>query len=503
MSLSRVLLSEKMAVASEHPLASLAGHDVLRKGGNAVDAAIATSFALAVTLHPAGGLGGDFFALVYESKTGKVHCLNSSGWAPSGLTLDLLKSRGDEGIPLFGPTSVVVPGTVAGLSAIHERFGTIDFESLPAAALGYARKGFPASETMCRSVGANFGSLSRQARKTFAPNGRPPRLGDRIRQERLAKVIEDISENGAQAFYRGTPAESICETLSQKGVPTRISDFASFRPEWVQPLRMEYNGYEVFEVPPNSMGATCLLMLKLLSEEKLSRTKPLSPERVKLTMDAAEFAYVRRDAMLGDPKFGKIDLSRFMDTRRRPNLHRGSDSRGGDTTAFSIVDRDGNIVSGIQSLFHHFGSKVFVEDCGLMLNNRAAGFGVAGPNRLEPRKRPLHTLSAVLLTHGEEPKFSIGCSGGDFRPMQHALFITNIVDYSMALEQSIDHPRFLRTGPGAMLAEEGYANLGGLPYEVQRLRYPGTTGVCQGLELLPRAVKAVCDVRGDGLPVGS
>jgi len=502
LTLSRVLLAKRGVVASEQPLASLAGLEILKKGGNAVDAAVATSFALAVTLHCANGLGGDFFGMVYVAKTGRVHCLNSGGWAPSGLTLDSLKSRGEEAVPLYGPFSVVVPGAVAGVWAMHKKLGEMEFKRLPSAALEYAREGFPASQSLCRSIAANLNSLSPSARRVFAPSGAAPTEGDMIRQTELARVIGEVARGGADAFYRGSAAEGIAAALSASGVEVKKSDFGSFKPEWVEPLSLDYRGTTVYEMPPNSMGATCLLMLKYLSRKDLGKTKSLSWERVNLTMKAAELAYQRRDQMLGDPRFGKIDLEGFMQTEGEDVAPTRAIVRPGDTTAFSVMDGEGNIVSAIQSLFHHFGSRVFVENCGIMLNNRASGFSASGPNMLEARKRPLHTLSSLLLAKGGAPKLAVGCSGGDFRPMQHTLFVTNLVDYSMTLEQAVDHPRFLRSGAGAMLVEGGYGDLGGLQYEIQRLPHPGGTGVCQATEVLSDSKKAVCDVRGDGLPAG-
>ncbi|HUI85698.1 MAG TPA: gamma-glutamyltransferase family protein [Nitrososphaerales archaeon] len=502
MALSRVVFAENGVVASEQPLASLAGLEVLKKGGNAVDAAVATSFALSVTFQCANGLGGDFFAMVYVAKTGRIHCLNSSGWAPSGLTLDFLKSKGETDIPLYGPLSVTIPGAVAGFWALHKKLGKLEFKSLPSAAAAYARKGFPASASLCRSITSNLPSFTSGAKRIFAPTGEPPMPGDIIRQAELARVIGEVARGGADAFYRGSAAEEIAQVLSDSGVDVKKSDLSAFKPEWVEPLRLEYRGTTVYEMPPNTMGAACLLMLNYLSQRDMSKTKPLSWERVNLTMKAAELAYRRRDEALGDPRFSEIDLGRFMRLDAEEAKPGGTEVKTGDTTAYSIVDSEGNVVSAIQSLFHHFGSRVFVDGCGIMLNNRASGFSTSGPNALEPRKRPLHTLSSMLLARGGEPKVAIGCSGGDFRPMQHTLFVTNLVDYSMTLEQAIDHARFLRSGKGSMLVEGGYGDLGGLQYEIQRLTHPGPTGVCQGAEVLAESKKAVCDVRGDGLPMG-
>ena len=502
MALSRVGYFEHGAVASEHPLASFAGSEVLRHGGNAFDAAVATSFAMAVTYHPAGGLGGDCFALIYEAKRGKIHCLNSSGWAPSGLTADLLKSKGQLEVPVVGPYSAMVPGTIAGMAEINRKFGTLPLRRLLSPALGYAKRGFPAADGLCRSIAANLGGMSDAAKRVFAPSGTPPSPGDWLKQEALGKVIEAVARGGTRAFYAGWPAEKIASRLTQLGVDTRKSDFTEFRPEWVEPVKLDYNGTTVWEVPPNSMGATTLLMLERLSKTSLSKLGPLSSERMRLTLEAAKLAYARRDEMLADPRFESIDMQKFMrpGSAAEPARQRGLGER--DTTTFSVADKEGNLVSVAQSLFHHFGCRVFVEECGMMLNSRGAGFRLSGPNRVEPRKRPLHTLSCLILDRGEGPKVAMGTSGGEYRPLQHTLFVTNIVDYKMTLEESVDHPRFLWSGGRSVEVEAGYEPPLPSGYDAVPTPYPGRTGTSHGVEILPNSKKGVCDVRGDGFPAG-
>ncbi len=501
MPLSKVLVSGNGGVASEHPLASLAGCDVLRKGGNAFDASVATSFALSVTMHQLGGLGGDFFGTFYDAKTGEVLCLNSSGWAPSGLTMDLVRSKGESAVPIYGPLSCVVPGQVAGVHSMHDRLGSLEFSDLLRPAASYAREGFPITEGVSRAIAGVYDSITQEARSVFAPDGGPPPPGAWLRQERLARVIDQIAEGGADAFYGGWPAEQIRETLIGMGVPADAGDFRDFKPEWVEPLSLDYRGTTVYEVPPNSMGATSLLMLRILSERDMSAAGPLSRERMAATMEAAETAYARKDRALGDPRFSEIDTEKFVNAPAKPERYAGRVAEG-DTTAFSVVDRDGNIVSGIQSLFRHFGSRVFVPECGIMLNDRASGFSGEGPNRLEPKKRPLHTLSSLILERGESGRLAVGTSGGDFRPMQHALLVANLVDYRMPLEAAVDHPRFLWSEGRDLMVESGYEELGTSRYSVQRLAMPGRTGVCQAIESKGTLKKAVCDVRGEGIPAG-
>jgi gamma-glutamyltranspeptidase / glutathione hydrolase len=498
--LSKTMVAEHAAVASEQPLASLAGYDVLRSGGNAFDAAVATSLALAVTFHPAGGFGGDFLGMFYEAKTGRVSCLNSTGWAPKGLTPDLASAAGEGKVPLFGAASCVVPGYAAGVWEMHKRFGRTEFAKLVAPASEYAERGFPAGDGICRSTAGAFGGLSADARKVFAPSGRIPTPGEWIKQEALGKVIAEYANGGAGSFYGGWPAKKIAEALGALGVPTDEADFRDFKPEWVDPLQLDYRSTKVFEMPPNTMGPTALLILKQLSEIDMSRNGPLSKERIHLTTEAAVAAYSRRDEMLGDPRFTKFSLSEFLSLEGKGTS--GRELKGGDTTAFSVVDGEGNIVSGIQSLFHHFGSRVWVPECGIMLNNRASGFSLKGPNAVAPRKRPLHTLSSMILEKDGRPFLSIGTSGGDWRPMQHALFVTNAVDYHMPADANVAHPRFLWGGGRAVMVEEGYELPEEGQYDIQSLPMPGRTGVCQAIEVSAAYRRAVCDIRGDGIPAG-
>src|SRR5438309_1226779 len=353
--LSRVLLASKFAVASEHPLASVAGHEAMVEGGNAVDAVTATSFALSVLQPALGGIGGDFFALFYEAKTGKVHCINSSGWAPSRLTPKFLEERGHRGVPSFGPFSVVVPGLVKGVHAFQKRFSKKEFPSLLSRAIEYAKDGFAASQGLSNAVRVSLSSLSEEARRAMTASDGPPAPGELIRQKSLAKALQDIADAGPRAFYNGWIAESICEELSGRGVPITIRDFADFEPEWVDPLEIDYRGATVHEVPPNSMGATTLLILSYLRQIDLKRLKPNSRERIELTVKAAQAAYHKRDKMLGDPRFAKINLDEFLEVEgeTRPLIEREQRVLGGaDTRYLAVGDEAGTLVWAMQSLFH-------------------------------------------------------------------------------------------------------------------------------------------------------
>ena len=496
MPLSKVAISTGWSVASEHPLGSISGHEILKDGGNAVDAAAAVAFAIAVLQHPLGGLGGDFFALYYEAKTGKVHCINSSGWAPASMSVEFLKSRGHEGVPFYGPETTVVPGFVKGVHAFQKRFGTKNFKDLLADAVRYAGDGVPVADGLARSIEFNFGGLSEPAKRVFGSGGRPLRAGEILRQTNLAKAIKDISVKGPEAFYKGWIADAICKELTSQGVLYVKKDF-DFEPEWVEPLSIDYRGATVYEIPPNSMGATTLLMLDRLGKHDMAGLKPDSSDRVRLMTDAAREAYGRMDEDLGDPRFVPFDFGRFLGSRGGPGTthHR----ENADTTSFAVADKEGNVVGAIQSLFHHFGSRVYVDGCGILMNNRGSSFRFEGPNRVEPRKRPLHTLS-VLMLEKKEGISALCCSGGDWRPQQHALFATNILDYGMSLEDAIDFPRAILDGRETLRVEAGYSSLDLLDYEINLLPYPGRVGVAHGVEAKEGIRKGVCDVRGDGIP---
>lgn len=499
---NKIFMSKNGAVATEHPLASLAALHVLRSGGNAIDAATAAGFSLAVCQPHLGGLGGDFFALCREQGNKNVHCLNSSGWAPSGVNTDTVRAMGQHTMPVYGPLTAVIPGHVKGLFELHRKFGTIEFSKLISYAIELC-KGFPIYAGLSRGIQLSLDSLPDSAKKIYAPNGKALQAGETLKQEDMASVLTAISKEGPSVFYEGWIAEKTAAKLREAKIPVEPEDFSKFEPEWCKPIQLNYRGVTIYEVPPNSMGPTTLFILKSLDQHSLDKVEPNSSERIATTLDAVKEAYSRRDTVLGDPRFVKFDLDDFLSRGSDPDRLTEVPVRaiGGDTTYFATIDKEGNMVSGIQSLFHHFGSKVFIEGCGFFLNNRGSGFKLDGPNKIEPRKRPLHTLSALLVAREGDVKMALGASGGEYRPQQHALFVTNLVDYKMSLEEALAYPRFLWDGNKVMV-EDGYTNVGHLNH-VENIPYPGRTGVAQGVEAMENGVrKAVCDIRGEGLPIG-
>ncbi len=497
---AEVFTGSKAVAATEHPLASQAACRAMRAGGNAFDAAAAASFVLAVTQPHLNGLGGDFFGLFYLAGEGKVRCLNSSGWAPSSMTVESVRASGHGAVPRFGPASVVVPGYVRGIYEMQTRFGALDFAACLDEATRLAGEGFALGKGLAGALATAGGALSEGAMRTFSAGGKVPKVGTVLRQERLAGTLREIALGGPDAFYLGSPGRSIRDALSSGGISVSEEDMASFAPEWSDPLMMHYGGADVFEVPPNSMGATTLMMLKLLGEAGVGASEPGSVERIKATVAAAKTAYAARDRSIGDPRFSPFNLGDFLGEGKAAGHSRRIEPA--DTTYFAVADEEGNLLSCIQSIFYHFGSRVFLDDCGFFLNNRASGFTMEGPNRVEPRKRPLHTLSSLILLKDGAPRFATGCSGGEYRPQQHALLVTNLVDHSMGLEQAIDYPRFLWDGQSSVSIERGYIGLERLDMDHSEIAYPGATGVAQGIEVTGGGLKGVCDMRGEGLPAG-
>jgi len=500
------VIGKNGVVAAEHPTASLVGLNVLKSGGNAFDATIATSFALSVLQPHLGGLGSDFFALFYSAKKDKIYCLNSSGWAPKELTIDKLTEHGYKSMPKNGPHSVTIPGLVYGLSELHKNYGTFEWSELIKDSIDLASNGFPVYWGLSRAINALSSELAKDRgfKKYFLPNGEPPKVGQILKHKDLANTLNLIS-NDPTAFYKGEIAKKIVEYLNELDGVHQINDFAEFKPEWCNPISIDYRGTTVYEIPPNSMGATSLLLLNLLEELGTWKFGFSSKGRILRTIEAAKIAYAERDNTLADPQFAKIDIKKFISKEFAKQLLKqariGLEKylSGGDTTYFAVADKEGNIVSAIQSLFYPFGSGLVVDGLGVPLNARGSYFKFDGPNKLEPRKRSLHTLSALLLEKEGKVFAALGASGGDFRPQQHALFVTNMIDYKMTLWDALEAPRFLWDGK-KVIVEDG---LEVPPYEeYQKIEYLGKTGVAQGIVKKENVLISYCDTRGDGLPAG-
>ncbi|BDR90940.1 gamma-glutamyltransferase family protein [Vulcanisaeta souniana] len=497
-------ITESGGVASEHPVASKLGVDVLSLGGNAIDATITTSLALALTQPHLGGLGGDFFAMIYTAREGRVYFLNASGWAPKGLSRELLRQRGLNAVPLRGPLSPVVPGLLAGLHALWKRFGSNEWRSLVKPVVDAARGGFPVGPSFVKAIELVKNEVANDSDfKTVYPINAKP--WDLIRIEPLIKTLELIMEHGPDVLYRGEVGEALVNYVQSRSGVMEMSDLMEYEPEWRDPLSIDYKGLTIYESPPNTQGVTTLMILKLL-EYIRDTGDPWSRRRIETYLGAYRVAYELRDRYVGDPRFIDAPINKLLDPdfllsefkSRYGNRQLGA---SGDTTYFVIVDKEGNVVSAIQSLYQHFGSLVTEPRYGITLNDRASDFSMDGPNALMPRKRPLHTLSAVIITKDGEPRYALGTSGAHFRPQQHTLFITNIIDYGLSPVEAIDAPRFLWDRK-SLTIEEGY-EVTGLTEPHQVIKYPGRTGVASIAAFLNGGRKLLyADIRGDGLALG-
>jgi len=501
-------------VASEHPIASVIGAEVLKRGGNAFDAAVATSLALAVTLPHLGGLGGDFFALARLS-SGEIVFINGSGYAPSKLTPELVRSRGFSSMPRRGPLAISVPGMVDGLHLLWKRFGSLEWRELVKPSAELAQRGFPASRSLAISIQSLLSELSGDPGwlSSYARRGRAPRTGDLMRFEGLARALEMIAED-PRSFYEGEVAEAIVSYVQERGGVLTLDDLRGYRAEEDRAIDIVYRGRRIYEMPPNTQGVTTLHMLMLL-EDGLDprRIGPRSSERIELFLRAARAAYWARDSYVTDPRFMKVGveelLSReFIERLRSAATRTGPRPPGdGDTTFFAVVDAEGNAVAGIQSLFYAFGSGVVEPRFQVPLNSRASSFSLdpGHINRLEPGKKTMHTLSAVIVEDGDRV-LVVGLSGGHYRPLLHAQLLTNLIDYSMDPQEAIEHPRFLwELWSDEISVEEGYDVGEGLRrrYRVTVRGYPSRLGVAAIAELRPGFRAGYCDIRGDGLPVGT
>jgi oxamate amidohydrolase len=460
-------------VSTPHYLASAAGLHVLRRGGSAVDAAIAANAVLCVVYPHMAGLGGDGFWLIAEPGTGRVHALDASGPAAGGATIDYYRSRGHHGeIPARGALgALTVPGAVDGWRQAHERFGRLAWESLFESAVEYARDGMPVSRSLADWLAHDEPILHNHGETAaiYLPGGRVPREGERLVQSDLARSFERLASQGArQGFYEGGIAERICAELRPKGSPLAVEDFAGFHARWVRPISTGYRGYDVYELPPSTQGFTALQIFNLLAGYDLSDWGEGTADYYHHMAEVVKVAFADRDEWLTDPDFVDIPVDRmisqsYADERRRlidPRraLPVGTVPAGipyprpherlvpdGDTCYFNAADSDGMVVSLIQSIYHDFGSAVVGGDTGIILQNRGSFFALDEnhPNCLEPGKRTFHTLVPAMLLKDGEPYLAFGSMGGEGQPQSQAAMVTRIVDFGYDVQQAIEAPRWL------------------------------------------------------------
>src|SRR5580658_8866379 len=444
-------------VATSHVQASVAGAKVLERGGSAVDAAIAANAVLGVTEPMMNGMGGDLFAIYWEAKTGKLYGLNASGWAPRGLTIEHLKAKGATAMPREGIDSVTVPGAVAGWHALHERFGRLAWKDLFQPAISYANDGYPVPEIISSYWHESADQIANdaEAQRIYLPNGKPPAVGQMFQNPDLAKALRLVAENGADAFYKDEIARAIVSTSQSLGGTMAADDLADFAPEWVEPISTTYRGWTVYELPPNGQGMAALEMLNIMETTPASPDGPLSVAELHKKIEAMKLAYADLARYNADPRFAKVPVKGILSkeyAQQRAKLidpaKANCEVAAGappfsDTTYLSVVDREGNIVSLIQSNYEAFGSGVAVRGMGFVLQDRGGLFSIdpASPNALAPRKRPFHTIIPAFMEHGDQ-HIGFGIMGGANQPLAHAQFVSNVVDYGMNIQEALEKARF-------------------------------------------------------------
>ena len=485
---SEVLAKHGMACCSQ-PLATQAAIDVLRRGGNAIDAAIAANAVLCVVEPTGSGLGGDLFAMVWDGKTKKLYGLNGSGRSPAGLTLEALRAQlaqqGLDRIPPYGPLPVSVPGCVDAWFALHERFGKLALKEVFAEAIRTAKEGFPVTELIAYywALGAKHLRKYPGFSEVFEPGGRAPQLGDIFRNPALAQSFERIVAGGRKAFYEGPIAKSIVEYLREQGGFLSLEDFARHHAEWVEPVSTSYRGHELWELPPNGQGLAAQQILNVLEGFDLRAMGFGSAEYIHHFVEAKKLAFEDRARFYGDPAFSKLPiqglLSKKYAAKRRALIdpkHAAQrydagkpELEGGDTVYLCTADSEGNMVSLIQSNYRGMGSGMTAPGTGFVLQDRGELFDLepGHPNSYAPAKRPFHTIIPAFVTRNAEPWLAFGVMGGAMQPQGHAQILINLVDFGMSLQEAGDVPRMRHEGSsqptGQRMHDGGLLRLEPLP----------------------------------------
>ncbi len=456
-------------IATSQALASAAGLKVLQDGGHAVDAAVTAAAVLAVVEPSMNGIGGDLFAIVYDAKTRQVYGLDSSGRSAYAATPEEFARRGLDDVPGSGPLAVDVPGVVEGWHQLLTRFGTISMADALGPAIGHARDGFPVQQLMAAEWAQSVKKLSEDpaAARTFLPGGRAPGAGEIFKNPNLAASLELIAKEGRDAFYTGAIAKAIAADMKARGGLITEKDLAAHKADWVEPIRTNYRGYDVLEMPPSTQGFVTLEMLNLMEAFDVKAMGHNSAEYLHLLVESKKIAFADRAAYLADraamPKDAMATLlskdyaalrRKEIDPARAGKYTAGTlgssssqlDFAGrdlGDTIYMTAADGQGNVVSFIQSLFGSFGAGIVAGDTGITLQNRASGFNLTPghPNRIAPHKRPLHTLVPAMILKDGRPWVSFGVMGGDNQAQAHAQIVVNLVDFGMDIQQAGDAAR--------------------------------------------------------------
>ena len=474
---SEVIGQNGMA-ATSHPLATQTAIDVLKSGGNAIDAAIAANAVLGLVEPTGCGIGGDLFAIVWDEKTNQLYGLNSSGPASKKMSIDYVKQQGFEKIPAYGALPVTVPGAVAGWSALHNKFGKLPFENLFNNAIDYANNGFPVTELIAyylersSSVFKDYENFS----SVWMPSGATPKKGEIFKNPLLAKTYQAIAKTNGQSFYEGSTAAEIIKILNENGNPMSLSDLRNFSPEWVDPVSTNYRGYDVWELPPNGQGIAALQILNILENYDIRNMGFDSAEYIHLFVEAKKLAFEDRAKYYADSNFSSIPTKKLiskeyaLERNKLINMNNAAKRfdaglEDGDTIYLTVADKYGNMVSLIQSNYRGMGSGIVPDNSGFMLQDRGEMFSMDPnhKNSLIGGKRPFHTIIPAFITKDNEPYISFGLMGGAMQPQGHAQIVINLIDFDMNLQEAGDAPRIRHMGSseptGEVMEDGGYLTL--------------------------------------------
>ncbi len=530
---SEVLGSNGM-VATSQPLASQVALEILKKGGTAVDAAIAANACLGLMEPTGSGIGGDLFAIVWDAGTGRLYGLNASGRSPKSLTLEYFKQHDYDKIPLHGPLPVSVPGCVDGWFELHKRFGQLSMETILEPAIQYARKGFPVTEVIGLALQRNVRILSKYPgiEDTYMSDGNAPGPGEIFKNPYLANTLEKIAKEGRDVFYKGEIARTIAAYMKKQGGFLGYEDMASHKSEWIDPVSVSYRGYEVWELPPNGQGIAALQMLNILEGYNLSEMGFGSAMYMHLFIEAKKMTYEDRAKYYADPAFNDIPVEwlvskdyaslrrKLIDVNRSAVTYPSGVPDHGETVYLCTADRYGNWVSLIQSNYLGMGSGMCPDGLGFVLQDRGALFSLEKGhfNIFESGKRPFHTIIPAFVTKGGKPYMSFGVMGGAMQPQGHVQVLINIIDFGMGLQEAGDAPRINHSGSsqptGVLMTGGGFVNIeSGFDYEViRKLMQKGhkigyRTGVYGGYQAISwddenKVYHGASESRKDGQAVG-
>ncbi|MCM2301234.1 MAG: gamma-glutamyltransferase [Flavobacteriaceae bacterium] len=477
-------------VASSHPLATQIGLEILKKGGTAVDAAIAVNAALGLMEPTGSGIGGDLYAIVWDAKTQQLYALNASGRSPKSLTIDYFKSKNMDKIPSFGPLPVSVPGCVDGWFELHKKFGKLPMSDILDPTIKYAEEGFPVTELIAFYLNGTVPRFSKQypnVAETYTNNGKVPQKGDLFKNPFLANTYRELAKNGRDAFYKGSIAKTISQFIKEQGGFLSYDDLASHNSQWITPVSTNYRGYDVWELPPNGQGIAALQMLNIIEQYDFSKIAFGSAEHLHIVNEAKKLAYEDRAKYYADMDFYKVPVEQLISKEyakerkaligNRAGTYNAGKISHGETVYLTVADKDGTMISLIQSNYRGMGSGMVPPKLGFMLQDRGELFDLTPglPNSLEPGKRPFHTIIPAFITKNGKPYVSFGVMGGDFQPQGHVQIVMNLIDFGMNLQEAGDAPRYEHIGSSQPTGEvaEGKGEIlieNGFPFdEIQKL----------------------------------